>query len=402
MSCMASGRKGRVDWGSGGKRILYVQYANPAAYPSLEHSSRMLAEAGWLVRFRGVRISGSEPLAFPPHPRIRVRQIQPREAGWRQKLHYLWFFLGAVAEAVVWRPRWVYASDLYSVPVALALSFLPSIGVVYHEHDSPPSRGHTRFTDFCLTLRHKLARKATVCIVPNAGRARHFSREVAGGRQVHTVWNCPRTNEVYPPKSPREGRLKMLYHGSVVPTRLPLTVIQALALLPPVVELLVVGYETTGTRGYVGELLREAVRLKVADRVEYRGTVPRHALLDICYTCDVGLCLVPLCSGDANFQSMTGASVKPFDYMACGLPLLVSDIPEWHEMYVESGYGLACNPEDPLSIAAALGQYLERPELLRHMGAQGQRRILSQWNYEAEFSEVFHLLEAEQGVPCGS
>lgn len=34
---------------SAGKRIAYVQYANPARYPPLEHRSRMLADAGWEV-----------------------------------------------------------------------------------------------------------------------------------------------------------------------------------------------------------------------------------------------------------------------------------------------------------------------------------------------------------------
>ena len=33
------------------KRVVYVQYTNPAAYPPLEHSSRILADAGWQVLF---------------------------------------------------------------------------------------------------------------------------------------------------------------------------------------------------------------------------------------------------------------------------------------------------------------------------------------------------------------
>ena len=33
------------------RRIMYVQYVNPGMYPPLEHSSRILADAGWEVCF---------------------------------------------------------------------------------------------------------------------------------------------------------------------------------------------------------------------------------------------------------------------------------------------------------------------------------------------------------------
>jgi hypothetical protein len=29
------------------KRVLYLQYTNPAGYPPLEHSSGILADSGW-------------------------------------------------------------------------------------------------------------------------------------------------------------------------------------------------------------------------------------------------------------------------------------------------------------------------------------------------------------------
>ena len=51
---------------------------------------------------------------------------------------------------------------------------------------------------------------------------------------------------------------------------------------------------------------------------------------------------------------MAGASNKPFDYMAAGLALLVSDQPDWRAMFVEPGYARACDPTDPSSIATSL------------------------------------------------
>jgi hypothetical protein len=49
---------------------------------------------------------------------------------------------------------------------------------------------------------------------------------------------------------------------------------------------------------------------------------------------------MPKVSEDINMQAMVGASDKAFDYLACGLALLVSDLPDWRAIYVEAGYGL--------------------------------------------------------------
>src|SRR5438093_10555997 len=118
-------------------RVLYVQYTNPAAYPPLEHSSRILANKGWEILFLGTGAKGADVLEFPPHPNICVKRVRFCSGGWRQKLHYLWFSLLVLLWTVRWRPRWIYASDLLSCPVTFLLSFVPGLFILYHEHDSP-------------------------------------------------------------------------------------------------------------------------------------------------------------------------------------------------------------------------------------------------------------------------
>src|SRR3954470_9234239 len=95
-------------------RVLYLQYTNPAGYPPLQHSSRMLADSGWEVLFLGAEAQGVNTLQFSPHARISVRTMPLCAPGWRQKLHYLRFCLWCLWEALRWRPQWVYASELLS------------------------------------------------------------------------------------------------------------------------------------------------------------------------------------------------------------------------------------------------------------------------------------------------
>jgi glycosyltransferase involved in cell wall biosynthesis len=379
--------------------IAYIQYSNPAGYPSLEHSSRMLAENGRKVLFLGTSIAGVEALRFPSYPNIVVRQLFQCRPGWRQKLHYPWFIAWACFRTLLSGCSWAYASDPLSCPAALLLSYVPWIRVVYHEHDSPgESNGVTsHFLRLVFWTRQKLARRAAVCVLPNQQRATQFIAEIGGEVNVVCVWNCPTKDEVSPERlSLNGGDLWVLYHGSLVPSRLPATVLQALKRLPERVKLRAIGYETAGHRGYVEELRTLAMKLGVSHRVEFVGTVPtRDELFVRCRQADVGLAFMPRTSRDINEQAMTGASNKPFDYLACGLALLVSDLPDWRAMYVEAGAGLACDPENADSIAAALQWCLDHPDRMRAMGENGRQRIIEKWNYETQFSPVLSWLNAD-------
>ena len=375
-------------------RILYVQYTNPAAYPSLEHSSHLLAKAGWQVLFLGTGGLGAGTLCFPPHDRITVQQMPFCPAGWQQKLHYLRFCLWVLWWTIRWRARWVYASDLLSCPIMLLLSCLPGLRVIYHEHDSPAVLFDSAFMRLCLAARRRLAHHTEMCVLPNQRRAERFAQEVTKGSNVLCVWNCPTQEEIGPPRlAPNGNALWVLYHGSIVPARLPLTVLHALQRLPATVQLRIIGYETVGHRGYVRHLQEIASQLGLDERVQFLGALStRSELLAWCYKCDVGLAFMPKDSDDINEQAMTGASNKPFDYLACGLALLVTDLPDWRKIYVESGYGLVCDPDDPESIAAILRWFLEHPYEMRQMGELGRQRIISEWNYESQFAKVWNRI----------
>jgi len=377
----------------GQSRILYIQYTNPASYPPLEHSSRILADAGWQVEFLGTHALGAAALRFPPHPNIHVRYLNFCSAGWRQKLHYIYYCLWVLGRIAIFRPRWVYASDPLACPGALALCFLPRLRVLYHEHDSPsepPTGGVQRLLGW---TRKQLARRAECCVLPNETRLERFKVETGTRRMALCVWNCPSSREIAPVREAANGSFWLLYHGSIVPDRLPLAVVNALADLPDCVKLRLIGYETAGSPGYVGQIQERARELGVDRRLEIIGTLPcRLEVLEWCRRCDAGLALMPQRTDDVNQHTMTGASNKAFDYLASGLPLVVSDLPDWRAAYVEPGYALACDPQDPASIVRAVRRFLDDSALARSMGENGRQRVSSSWNYENQFAKVYAQL----------
>jgi glycosyltransferase involved in cell wall biosynthesis len=377
------------------RRMVYVQYTQPSAYPPLEHSALVLAEAGWEVLFLGITKVGDPHLEWPAHPRITVRVLPPSGPGWWRKMHYVWFGMWVLGWILRWRPEWVYASDVLACPVVLPVSCWPGLHVVYHEHDAPQVSGRGIVRRLVLWTRCKLAERAAARVLPNAERANQFIRDVANHRPTFNVWNCPSRTEMTPPRGPhRDKGLRVLYVGSIVPFRLPTTVIEALALLPDDVHLQIIGYASPGHPDYVSELQAIAQRLNVAQRTHFVDGMPHPSLLLRSREADVGLVLMPAVADDESQQWMPGASNKPFDYLASGLAVLVSDEPGWNDLFVEPGYGLACTPEDPGSIADALRWLLDHPVEMRAMGERGRQRVAVEWNYETQFGPVREWLDS--------
>jgi glycosyltransferase involved in cell wall biosynthesis len=373
-------------------RVLYVQYANPAAYPPLERSSRQFADAGWDVLFAGTESAHVGGLTLPAHDRISVRLLRGHHGrtGLRLKMHYLRFCVWATLLAVRFRPTLVYASDIMSAPIALLLKPLLPTRVVLHEHDVYEIGRPSWLMRLVMAAFARLARVADRNALPNEGRLQDFRRRTgAPADRCVRVWNCPARAEVRPPRAgTTPPGLKLLFHGAIVPARVPPALLDALRLLPDVVTLRVIGYESPGSRGYVAELRRHAERLQVQHRVEFIGPTSHHELLRLADDCDVGLACMPGGDADVNLRFMAGASNKAFEYLACGLPLLVSDRPDWRELFVTRGLARVCDVNDAASIAAALRAYLDDPEGRRRSGERGRQLILTEWNYEVQFAPV--------------
>ena len=385
---------------SGRPRVLYVQYTNPALYPPLLHSIRLLADAGCDVRLVGIDTMARD-LATPFPAGVTARLLPAEAPGWRQKVSYARFARATMREARAFRPHWIYASDALSTPAVKLVVPGARSGLVYHEHDAPVEawQPHTAswFMRRVMSARRDVARRADLCVLPNAARAESF-RETTGRADVTVVWNCPRREEAASePRRAASRRTRVLFHGSIVPARLPLSVVDALTLVPPDVDLVFVGYETLGHPGYVRAVLDHARARGVEARVKYAGVLSRSGLLDLGSTADVGLALLPTSSTDSNEAHMAGASNKVFEYLARGLPVLVADTAEWRDSFVAAGVARACRPESAESIAAALGAFLRDPDERRAMGERGRRRVLADWNYETQFEPVLQAMIGDHG-----
>jgi glycosyltransferase involved in cell wall biosynthesis len=386
----------------GPRRILYVQFADSAAYPPIEHSAGLLADGGWEVLVLAIGTLGDLDLRFDVHPRIHMKKLGYVRRGWRQKLQYAFFCFWVLYWTWRWRPSWTYASDPLACPAVWLVRQIMNVNVVYHEHDTPNSlSSESRFMKGVFAYRSKLAKVCELCVLPEQTRINRFLETTRRTKPTYCVWNCPRVTEIPCLNSDRQQKLTakeqeliVYYHGSITDVRLPRQLIVAASRFNGAVRMQIAGYEAPGSVGYVRELSLLAAKSCAGRIVESLGTMPlRQDILRSASRAHVGLSLMPKRSEDINMQHMVGASNKAFDYMASGLPLLVSDLPEWVATFVEPGYARACDPDDPASIEAELRWYLEHPTERRLMGRKCQDKIRQAWNYESMFANVLAKIE---------
>lgn len=385
------------------KTILYLQFANPAAYPPIEYSARILADRGWKIRLLGVQSDGPHALEFLTHPQIRCDVMPYIPPGWRQKLAYLRFLFHAFKIVRYWKPDWLYVSDFMAAPVGMVLRRTLGCKMIYHEHDSPAPNARSWFIRLVLGARKSIACTAEFNILPQAERIALFTKETGTKRPVHCVWNCPPradTQEVATRLRKPDEPLSIYFHGSINMDRVPLALIEGAKRCGVPIRIRIVGYETIGSKGAVDQLRAAAQKGGPNVVLEFPGPVSRQYLRQLMKGMHVGWINFINRSDDRNLLHLVGASNKAFDYLAFGLPLIVPDVPDWQALFVDRGYARACNAADPDAIASTLSWFYENSAAAAEMGNKGRARCEAEWNYENQFRKVLKVLNGKAASRC--
>lgn len=368
------------------RTALFIQATEPGAYPPLINAAHIMAEAGWQVTFLASPVVGFR-LAVTPAPGINVVEVAARPSYVVGKKAYLVYCYKAIALARRLRPNVVYASDpTGALPGWLAAKF-SGARLVYHEHDSPSDESDLH--PVVRWARRWAAKAAEIVIFPNAARGR-IARETIGfdASKLEIVWNVPRLAELPDVAVKPDAPLLLWYHGSINPERLPETILEAVSKFKGAVRLDVAGYEAPGARGYIQSLINRW-NADGSTLIDYIGEIEYHAdLLKLAAKRHIGLAFMPMQTTDINMKHMVGASNKPFDYMAAGLALIVSDLPEWQEMYVDTGFGLACDPSSVQSIISTISLYLVNSSTINTFSKSSRKKIIQEWNYENVFNKI--------------
>jgi glycosyltransferase involved in cell wall biosynthesis len=84
---------------------------------------------------------------------------------------------------------------------------------------------------------------------------------------------------------------------------------------------------------------------------------------------------------------------KLFEYMALGLPVIVSDFPLWRDVVEGAGCGLIVDPADVDAVAAAIRWIHDHPYEAARMGERGRSATRAQYDWRSEFPKLHALYE---------
>jgi hypothetical protein len=122
------------------------------------------------------------------------------------------------------------------------------------------------------------------------------------------------------------------------------------------------------------------------DRVVAAGWHSRAAVQDLLARARIGVSVLhPLPNYLDNYPS------KLFEYMASGLPSIVSDFPLWREVIDETDCGVVVDPLDPRAIAAAIDELLADPDRAEAAGERGRVATHERLNWTVEGEKLVQL-----------
>ena len=158
-----------------------------------------------------------------------------------------------------------------------------------------------------------------------------------------------------------EGKRVLIFTGRLVPHKGVDGIVRALASLPDDVHLIVVG---RGPR--LSDLLGLARRLGVEERSHFLPSVTDEELPAYLRAAD--LFVFP------SVNRLEGFGLAVAEAMACGLPVVIADMPGVREVIDPGREGLLVEPFLGADLAARLRELLDDPARRRQMGEAARRR----------------------------
>lgn len=292
--------------------------------------------------------------------------------------------------------------DPQVLPVALALKLFFRKRVIYDAYEDFPSMAAQKapIPASLRPLAQKLmaaaesytSQKLDAILTADHLTLRRFAG--IGSSEKRVLYNFPNL-DFFPLQHSPLKRFDLVYRGGLSERAGTFLLLDALRLLAadnvrP--SLLLLGY-TDGAQA--DKTLRQKIAtLGPASQVEIRGRIPHDEMAAALGSARIGIC--PLLD-TPKFR--LNIPVKIFEYWACSLPIIASDLPPSRPFMRGSAAGLLCPPGDAGALARSIADLLDNPAEAQKMGRRGRAIIERRFNNQTEARKLISLCRKMAASP---
>lgn len=219
-----------------------------------------------------------------------------------------------------------------------------------------------------------------------------------GKSQKLVFHNFPNLDFFPPPLQSSPKKFDLVYRGGIssrAGTFVLLDALQALAKRSRAVRTLLLGYfdgpaAEREIRNRIREFgLESSTEICVRIGHEDMARALSHARVGVC----------PL---QAVPKFLLNLPVKVFEYWACGLPVIASDLPPIRPYFRAANAGLLFEPGNSAGLANSIEWMLDHPEAATQFGENGRAAIVQRFNNQAEIRKLHRFCTrlAARGIPA--
>lgn len=218
-------------------------------------------------------------------------------------------------------------------------------------------------------------------ILAEDGYLDYFRRQHGSSIEYLTIRNFAclgRIDAAAPEHAAEKTKPVVIYAGGLSEVRGVLNMVKAMGFLKGSAELWLLGK-------WDSEKLRADCEAQNGwEYCRYFGMVTLDEVYSYVKKADIGISvLYPV----ENY--LTSLPTKAFEYMACRIPMVMSDFPYWKKVFGECA--VYADPAQPQDIAKKVIYLVDNPEEAGRLGRQGRELVEKEYTWETESNKLLDL-----------
>jgi glycosyltransferase involved in cell wall biosynthesis len=232
---------------------------------------------------------------------------------------------------------------------------------------------------------YKLMERILLFKLPVVLAEQSYLEDYEWAKKKIVVQNYPLSDELLKIKEKKYDEFSIGYIGGVGLERGSIATLESLGVLKK--RGLSIRWECIGpVQEKHRTKLIENIKKNNLSNVYLRGYMPPSEGWKIIARCHVGLAILsPIPNYVKSFPT------KMFEYMALGIPVIVSNFPLYRSVVEKENCGLCINPEDPYELANAIEWMFKNREEAIKMGERGREAVRNIYRWENEMEKLLEF-----------